>query len=197
MKELKDRVYELYDNNHNLTLDQYNNLIKDCVEKKEMAAVVFIYDTMKEKKINPSDTTFKLLNKLHSKTIKESNEIYIKNQNIGKLNPRRRIHKIMKGYNYSDNYNNALIHLDKVKKYIESNPNIKEYSRIKLAKTLSKNCSISFNDARYIITNLKRTKYLRNTPKQIDNFSKISEIHKQSKIESTHQTSITQFFKKS
>ena len=45
----------------------------------------------------------------------------------------------MKGYNYSKNYNNALQYVNIVKTYIELNPHIKEYSRIKLAKNISKN----------------------------------------------------------
>ena len=76
-----------------------------------------------------------------------------------KLQPRRRIHKIMKGYNYSENYNNALQHMDKVKNYIKLNPHVKEYPRIKLAKNIAKNCNITFNESRYIITNLKKIKF--------------------------------------
>ena len=66
----------------------------------------------------------------------------------------------MKGYNYSENYNNALQHLELVKSYIILHPEIKTYNKIKLAKTISSKCNITFNDARYIITNLKKTKFL-------------------------------------
>ena len=180
MDMLKERVYKLYNKDYKLSIENYTKLMSDCVYKNEMAAVVFIYDHIKDNGITPSNEIYNLIDKLHSKTVKESNEIYIKNQDLGKLKPRRRIHKIMKGYNYSDNYNKAIIHLDKVKKYIEVNTNVKDYSRIKLAKNISKNCSISFNDIKYIITNLKRTKFLVKTPKK-DDFSKISTIHKNSK----------------
>ena len=108
MDNLKDRVNRLYNVEHRLTLEEYNTLLLDCVNRYEMAAVVFIYDHMKQSTIEPNEYTYSIIDKLHSKTVKQSNEIYIKNQNVGKLDPRRRIHKIMKGYNYSDNYNNAM-----------------------------------------------------------------------------------------
>lgn len=40
----------------------------------------------------------------------------------------------MKGYNYSDNYNNALKNVDLVKSYIILNPEIRQYNRIKWLK---------------------------------------------------------------
>ena len=197
---LKNQVYKLYDNTYKLTLEQYNNLIKSCVNNYEMAAVVFIYDHMKNNNTSPNDETYNLISKLHSKTVQENNEIYIKNQNVDKLQPRRRIHKIIKGYNYSDNYKNALIHLDKVKTYLDNNPDIKLYPRIKLANTISKKCSITLNDARYIITNLKKTKFINDAQchkKNIDDFTEISKIHNSSTTlnnNSIKQTSITNFF---
>lgn len=196
MDELKQRVYELYNNESNLSLLQYNKLIEDCVANYEMAAVVFIYDKMKEKGINPDKNTYNFINKLHSKTVKECNEIHIKNQNVGKLQPRRRIHKIMKGYNYSDNYQNALVHLNKVKEYLNCNEEVKRFPRIKLAKNIEKNCKISFNDARYIITNLKRTKFLCDSPKKLDDFTKISKTYNSSSNSVLKQNSITNFFSK-
>lgn len=200
MDDLKNQVYKLYDNNYKLTLEEYNNLIKSCVNNYEMAAVVFIYDHMKNNNIYPNDQTYNLISKLHSKTIQENNEIYIKNQNVDKLKPRRRIHKIIKGYNYSDNYKNALIHLDKVKTYLNDNPDIKSYHRIKLANTISKKCSITFDEARYIVTNLKKTKFINDIQdikiKNIDDFTEISKIHNNTtKLNnSIKQTSITNFF---
>lgn len=199
IQDLKNQVYKLYNNNYKLTLEEYNNLIKSCVNNYEMAAVVFIYDHMKNNNTSPNDETYNLISKLHSKTVLENNKIYIKNQNVDKLQPRRRIHKIIKGYNYSDNYKNALIHLDKVKIYLDNNPDIKLYPRNKLADIISKKCSITFNDARYIITNLKKTKYINDTkiPKNIDDFTEISKIHNNtSKLNnnSIKQTSITNFF---
>jgi len=191
---IRDRVYKLYNNDYSLTLEEYNKLIKDCVYNYEMAAVVFIYDNMKYHNIEPDDITYSTINQLHSKTVKECNYIYIKNQNVGKLEPRRRIHKIIKGYNYSENYTNALKYKDTVVDYINKNPLIVDYPRIKLANELSKKCSISFNDARYIITNLKRTKSLKSSQKTIDDFSTISEIHNKAPQTKATQTSLNQFF---
>ena len=157
---LKKTIYALYDTNNSYELEKYNLLIKRCVELYEMGAVVFLYDNMKYHKITPNSDTYNSINKLHSKTCPEKKLIYIRDNGKKKLQPRRRIHKIMKGYSYSENYNNALQYIGKVKNYIKSNPHIKEYPRIKLAKTISKKCGISFNDSRYIITNLKKTKFL-------------------------------------
>ena len=160
MDLLKNKIYNLYDLTISYSLKEYNDLIKKCVDLYEMSAVVFLYDNMKYNKINPDNETFKLINKLHSKKCPEKNFILIKDYDVSKLKPRRRIHKIMKGYNYSSNYNNSLKFIELVKSYIILNPEIRLYNRIKLAKNICKNCNITFDNARYIITNLKRTKFL-------------------------------------
>ena len=160
MDLLKTKIYMLYDLTISYSLKEYNDLIKQCCNIYEMSAVVFLYDNMKYHKINPDDETFKHINKLHSKKCLEKNFILIKDSDVNKLKPRRRIHKIMKGYNYSNNYNNALKYIELVKSYIILHPELRDYNRIKLSKNISKNCNINFDDARYIITNLKRTKFL-------------------------------------
>ena len=190
INNLKKKVNRLYELDYKLTLEEYNMLLLDCVNAYEMAAVVFIYDHMKNYNIEPTKDTYSIINKLHSKTIKQCNEIYIKNQNVGKLDPRRRIHKIMKGHNYSHNYNNAMVHLDKVKLFLDNNPDVKKYTRIKLAKTISSKCFISFNDARYIITKLKRTHYFEKKDYKIDDFFITSSIAKKN----FKQTSIGDYF---
>jgi pentatricopeptide repeat protein len=198
MEKLKKTIRSIYHDDLQLNLNEYNSLIYHCVSNYEMAAVIFLYDNMKKKNIKPDSHTFNLINKLHSKKCPENNIIVIPNQNVGKLNPRRRIHKIMKGHNYSENYQNALQHLEKVKKYISENPDVKYYSRIKLAKHLSKNCDISFNNARYIITNLKKTKFLKiDTPKISDftNVEKFLEAERKSRP-LVQQTRISDFFNK-
>lgn len=177
MEALKIKIYKLYNLSQRYTLGEYNSLIEECVNKYEMAAVVFLYDNMKHHNVNPDKDTYKLINRLHSKTCPENNKICIKNQDIGKLKPRRRIHKIMKGYNYSDNYNNALKNVELVKSYITLHPEVRQYNRIKMAKNISHNCNLKFDDVRYIITNLKKTKFLVN--KTVE-----------------QQQSITDFFKK-
>ena len=177
--EILDQKIQNIDNCENKTLSYYNNLIDSCTKYNEMEAVVYLYDNMIKNKIKPNKRTYALINRLHSKTIKENNKIYVKNLDRTKrLQPRRRIHKIMKGYNYSEKYNNAKKYESKVIEFLDNNIDFKNMvsQRIKLAKIISKNCNISFNDARFIITSLKRKKYFKNNPKKtqlkIENFFK-------------------------
>ena len=195
---LKNNILKIYNKGYLPNLDQYNELIKKCAGEYEMSAVVFLYDNMKLNGIKPNKETFENINKLHSKKCPENNSIIIPNQNIGKLKPRRRIHKIMKGYNYSSNYQKALEHIDIVKEYITMNPNVKYYSRIKLAKNISKKCNITFNDARYIITNLKRTKFLKIDTPKISDFSNLEKFIEEERKSRpiNQQTRISDFFNK-
>ena len=140
-------------------LDNYNNILEKCAKFHEMTALVYVYDHMKNHDVKPNNLSYKYINRLHSKTISESNKIIVKSSIGRKLEPRRRIHKIMKGYNYTDNYQNALQHKEKVLAFLSNHKELLEGNRIVLAKKISKECQISFNDARYIITNLKRAKY--------------------------------------
>jgi hypothetical protein len=172
MDLLTTKITRLYNLSISYSLQEYNDLIKQCVDLYEMSAVVFLYDNMKYHKINPTKNTFQLINKLHSKTCNENNLIVIKDNGLRKLKPRRRIHKIMKGYNYS----NALKNVELVKSYIMIHHEIRQYNKIKLAKNISSNCDVTFAEARYIITNLKRTKFLTddiNTNKTIIDFFNI------------------------
>ena len=85
-------------------------------------------------------------------------------------------------------------HLDKVKNALNLKPNIKTYGRIKLAKTLEKECDITFNEARYIITNLKRTKFLNNTTDNSLNLGSLDHIKSNYNNNTLKQTSITSYF---
>ena len=115
--DLQNEINKLYDKNYKLKTVDYNYLLHNTTKFKEMEATVFIYDHMIFNNVKPDSDTYDLINRLHSKTIYENNKIYIKKSLKKKLKPRRRIHKIMKGYNYSENYQEALIHLDIVKKF--------------------------------------------------------------------------------
>ena len=172
IEQLKKSIFSI---DGNTGLEEYNTILKHCTDYKEMAATVYVYDKILDNGLKPNEDTFKLINRLHSKTIPESRKIVI-NYNDGKsrLQPRRRIHKIMKGHNYGNKYNDAKVHISKVKKFLDENTKYKNLieQRIKLAKIISKECSISFNDARYVITSLKRQKY----------FSSNSSLSKQTKI---------------
>ena len=131
---------------------------------------------MKNNGIEPNDETYRLIERLHSKTLRDNNRIKIQWDGKTRLPPRRRIHKIIKGYHYSDSYNNAKQYIETVEKYLDDNPEIKNYERIKMAKNISKNCNISFNDARFVITNLKKTKKIEsnNKTQKLDGFFKVT-----------------------
>lgn len=192
MEDLKERVFKLYDSGHSYTLEEYNELIKTCVDLNEMAGVVFLYDHMKSVKIEPTKETFGYISRLHSKTVTDNNKLDIKMLNA--LKPRRRIHKIMKGYEYTDNYNNALLHLDKVKKFLNENPEYKVYDKRGLINVIYKNCKIDKKDARYIVTNLKRTKFLNK--REVDDFSNVEKYLKVNQKEYVAQRRISEFFPK-
>jgi hypothetical protein len=159
---LQDNINVLLSSQKNITMVEYILLMKECVDDREFKAAVFVYDHILSNKLKPPKDIYDLLDKLHSKTLKNNDTIII--QSSGRsLDPRRRIHKIMKGYNYSDNYTNALQHLDKVKVYLNSTKDVPSIeNKNKLAKHISVNCNICIKDAKYIVTNLKRTKFFNN-----------------------------------
>ena len=143
-----------------LSLSEFNNLLQSCVNANEFAATVFVYDKMRANKVTPSNQTFTIMEKLHSKTLKENNNIVLKEDIIKKLAPRRRIHKIIKGFHYSTNYKKALEHKETVREYLDKNPLVACIKdRHKLAKQISKQCHLEVKTVRYIITHLKKTNY--------------------------------------
>jgi len=144
--------------NKSISLDEYNALLTKCVDKNEYAAAVFIYDTMKSN-LKPSNITYSILDKLHSKT-RQLNHVLKIPIKPNALHPRRRIHKIMKGYYYTEKYNKAIIYTNVVKNILNNNPDIHNINnRIKMAKAIQNKCNLNLNDIRFIITHLKRTKY--------------------------------------
>ena len=181
-----------------LTLKEYNLLLKLAAKMFEMETIVFLYDSIKENNLQPSSDTFYHINKLHSKTIKNNSFIRVPIKNINRLKPRRRIHKIIKGYNYTKNYNKALLHKNDVINYLHLHPEIIQFHRIKLAKNLSKKCNITFNEARYIITNLKRTKFLKIDTPKISDFSNLEKFIEEERKSRpiNQQTRISDFFNK-
>ena len=157
-----------------ITLDEFHNLLQECVDNHEMKCVVYIYDTMINKKINPTDKTYQIINILHSKTIKENNSITIPNQSFGRtLQPRRRIHKIMKGYFYKK----ALLKKDILISFIEKMDTIDYDGKDKkqknqLCKKIQKNTPLSSSEVNFIIGYLNRINYFKdnvniNTEKSI------------------------------
>lgn len=148
-------------------LEDYNYLLRQCAQLNEMGATVYIYDIMREKNILPDKETYSIIDKLHSKTITENISLRIPKE-LGKrtLAPRRRIHKIMKGYNYHDQHTEALKYVGKVKGFLEIHPEYKNSTnRFFLAETIHNHCNIPIKICRIIITHLKKTKYLVSNPK--------------------------------
>jgi hypothetical protein len=141
-------------------LESINDLLSLIVEHYDFRATVYVYDFLK-KKFQPNDTTYFIINKLHSKTLKENKKFNVPEVTNKTLQPRRRIHKIIKGYNVSINYKKSLIHKDKIIEYLNKlNLNIgNNKNNIKLAKQISKDLNITITDVRYNLTHLKRIKW--------------------------------------
>jgi hypothetical protein len=172
--DLQNRINKLIQTDVILGLDEYNDLLYHATNAKEFATTVFVYDHMLANNVKPNESTFQQIDKLHSKTLPENKTIQLP---VGKrsLQPRRRIHKIMKGHNYSGQYKDALQYVDKVKQYLRNNTGIAQLkNRILLAKKISKNCDISVNEARYIITHLKRSRFFES----FNNQSKMTDFFK-------------------
>ena len=89
-------------------VSEYNALLSKLVQKREMAAVVFVYDMMKRHGVTPNHHTFSLIDRLHSKTVPENRTISVPQLQARSLQPRRRIHKIMKGHQYTHKYDQAV-----------------------------------------------------------------------------------------
>lgn len=156
------QIQQQIDNINKLNdINDLNNLLKECVLLYEMEAVVYIFDYIKINKYDPNDTTYKLINTLHSKTIQENSTLNIPNNQKKKLQSRRRIHKIMKGYNYSQALKNKEIVINYLNNN-EYNYNGKDKKEEKiLINLLKEKCKLSISDIRHILTYLKRQKYFK------------------------------------
>ena len=120
---------------------------------------------IKEHGYEPTDRVYELINHLHSKTIPEAYVYSVPGTRARSLAPRRRIHKIMKGHTYTQKYQAALKYVPTVKIFLTQNPKLVLCGRIKLAKKISSKCKISFDTARFVITNLKRTGFIETLSK--------------------------------
>jgi hypothetical protein len=154
MKDLQQLVNEI--NDTKMTLTDYIFILDIATNQKEMATVVFLYDHMIKNNIKPDEQIFKLIDRLHSKTIPENNTISLQLEPGKRLQPRRRIHKIMKGHNYTGKYDNAKQFVQDASQIILNNPSFKYYHKIKLAKIISKELKIDMNIAKVVVTALKR-----------------------------------------
>ena len=160
-------------------IDKLNDLLKRCAAVYELEAVVYIFDYIKLNKYTPNENTYKLLDTLHSKKITERNNLIIPSNNKRKLQPKRRIHKIMKGYNYSKALKNKAIVIN----YLTNNEYTydgKDKKQEKLLINILKaKCKLPVSDIRHILTYLKRTKQL--FPKKLNknSLTQTRLLHKQ------------------
>tara|TARA_Y100000385_G_scaffold48111_1_gene44627 strand:- start:3982 stop:4533 length:552 start_codon:yes stop_codon:yes gene_type:complete len=158
----------------NLSYNFYKKLITEAVNQKEFAATIYIFDHMKENN-KPGDDIYDIINRLHSKTLPESKKINLPIDNKRKLQPRRRIHKIMKARNNKEAYGDAKNNSNIVKEYLFKNKDIaKMTNKIAMAKKINQNCDLDMTQIRFIITHLKRTKFFDQftTQTKISNFFK-------------------------
>ncbi len=140
-------------------INEFNNLLKKCANLYQLEAVVYIFDYMKQLKFKPDDETYRILNTLHSKKIQDKSNLIVQKGSKKTLQPKRRIHKIMKGYNYSK----ALKNKDIVINYLTNNEydyDGKDKRKEKvLINVLKLHCKLPVPDIRHILTYLKRQKY--------------------------------------
>jgi len=175
-QDLQQKINDLVEKKiDSLSYDFYKSLIIDTVNQKEFAATVFLFDHMKSNNLKPKDDIYTIINKLHSKTLPENKKIKLPIDNKRKLQPRRRIHKIMKGHNNKEDYDDAKNNSNIVKEYLLKNKEIvKMNNRIVMAKKIKQNCDLDMKQIRFIITHLKRTKFFDQftTQTKISNFFK-------------------------
>lgn len=144
-----------------LDQQQYHDILHACAMLGEMRACVYVYDHMQNRgKFKATKETIEILNMVHSKTLMCYDTLLRHPCDTTKLSPRRRIHKIVKGANYSESYNKACDnHLESIKVFLNMNPLFKIWEKTKLIRHIGKQLSIPEKDVRYVITRLKRTKY--------------------------------------
>ena len=174
--ELQQKINDLLERKiNNLSYDFYKSLIIAAVNQKEFATTVFLFDHMKSNNLKPKDDIYTVIDKLHSKTLPESKKIKLPISIQKTLQPRRRIHKIMKGHNNKEAYGDAKNNSNIVKEYLLKNKEIaKMTNRIAMAKKIKQNCDLNMKQIRFIITHLKRTKFFDQftTQTKISNFFK-------------------------
>jgi hypothetical protein len=156
---IQDKISNI--NQYCITRKDYHELLTICSKMKECCACVYIYDTMKKNNIECNQETFDILDKLHRKDLVDCNTLRVPSTGNRTLAPKRRIHKIMKGQITKDNYSNALRHKQIVIDFLNKNPDIKTNPRRHwVAKQVSKQCNLDVRTVRYIITHLKRIKFI-------------------------------------
>lgn len=164
--DLSHQLQLLITPTYNPDISVYISLLRKSVELKEFRTAVFIFDQIKSRGWTPTEEVYQILEELHSKTLPESNKVKVPIVNPGAktLAPRRRIHKIIKGWRMKQTNQISIQYLPKAKGLLECRPDYKRLPRIELAKKIANGCHLDFETSRRIVTKLKQTGYL---PKDI------------------------------
>ena len=160
--DLSNRLQLLVTPSYQPELEVYLSLLTQCVKLREFRAAVFIFDQIKDTFQEIPENAYTILDPLHSKTVPESSQVKVPvlDPSAKTLAPRRRIHKIMKGYQIRQTNQTAAVYLPKVKGFLECHSNYKTLPRIPLAKRIATGCHLDFNTSRRIVTKLRQTGFL-------------------------------------
>ena len=153
---LQERINQLK-SSPNQSISWYKETLEQCTRNKEFAACVYVYDCLKQINQTPPPFIYQTIEKLHSKTLPENNTIALPYNPNKTLQPRRRIHKIIKGFYYSDNYKAVEKYMPQAIEFIHKNQQVDKKNKIVLIKKIKEICKCSEKDAGYIVTKLKRS----------------------------------------
>lgn len=169
--ELSHQLQLLVTPSYQPELSTYLKLLDRCVELHEFQAAVFVFDQIKSRGWTPTDMVYTTLERLHSKTLPEFTKVKVPIIDPGakKLQPRRRIHKIIKGWRLRRTNQIVDKYLPKVKGFLECHSAYKSLRRVPLANHISYGCGLDFETSRRIVTKLRQTGYL---PKESDCYLK-------------------------
>lgn len=164
MDGLQHQIHQLASPSYHPSMTHYEYLIGQCVAKRDFRAAVYVFDKILEGGVTPSEKVYLTLEKLHSKTLPESSTLAIPSEGLGqrKLAPRRRIHKIIKGWRQRKTNLVVKEYLTQARTFLDKNPQHKTLPRLSLARKLGKACQVDFETARRLVTKLKQTGYITN-----------------------------------
>jgi hypothetical protein len=140
-------------------INEFNDLLKKCANLYQLEAVVYIFDFMKQHKYTPNENTYRILDTLHSKKIQDKSNLIVQKGSKKTLQPKRRIHKIMKGYNYSKALKNKDIVINYLTNHRYDYDGKDKKKEKALINVLKLHCKLPVADIRHILTYLKRQKY--------------------------------------
>ena len=67
MNTLQSEIDNIITNKKKLDINQYNNVIKQCVDNREYSATIYVYDHLIKTLGRANKITFQHINRLHSK----------------------------------------------------------------------------------------------------------------------------------